>query len=44
VNEGLRNSMIYMNQTEALINGGVVIVFAAIFFITGVILTKWKED
>ena len=44
VNEGLRNSMIYMNQTEALINGGVVIVFAAVFFIAGVILTKWKED
>lgn len=44
VNEGLRNSMIYMNQTESLINGGVVIVFAAVFFITGVILTKWKED
>jgi len=44
VNEGLRNSMIYMNQNEALINGGVVIVFAAVFFISGVILTKWKED
>jgi ABC-2 type transport system permease protein len=44
VNEGLRNSMIYMNQNLALINGGVVIVFAAVFFIAGVILTKWKED
>jgi hypothetical protein len=33
-----------MNQNEALINGGVVIVFAAVFFIAGVILTKWKED
>jgi len=44
VNEGLRNSMIYMNQTDALINGAVVIVFAAVFFIAGVILTKWKED
>ncbi|HVQ01614.1 MAG TPA: ABC transporter permease [Candidatus Thermoplasmatota archaeon] len=44
VNEGLRNSMIYLNQNEALINGGVVIVFAAVFFISGVILTKWKED
>jgi ABC-2 type transport system permease protein len=44
VNEGLRNAMIYMNQTEALINGGIVLIFAAIFFIAGVILTKWKED
>ncbi len=44
VNEGLRDSMIYMNQNDALINGGVVIIFAAIFFLAGVILTKWKED
>jgi len=44
VNEGLRNSMIYMNQNEALINGAAVIIFAAVFFISGVILTKWKED
>jgi ABC-2 type transport system permease protein len=44
VNEGLRNAMIYMNQTEALINAGIVLIFAAIFFITGVVLTKWKED
>jgi ABC-2 type transport system permease protein len=44
VNEGLRNAMIYMNQTEALINGGIVLIFAAIFFIAGVLLTKWKED
>jgi len=44
VNEGLRNSMIYMNQTESLINGAVVIIFAAVFFISGVLLTKWKED
>jgi ABC-2 type transport system permease protein len=44
VNEGLRNSMIYMNQNAALINGAVVIIFAAVFFISGVILTKWKED
>jgi hypothetical protein len=36
--------MIYMNQSEALINGGVVIAFAAVFFIAGVLTTKWKED
>jgi ABC-2 type transport system permease protein len=44
VNEGLRNSMIYMNQNEALINTIVVIIFAAIFFIAGVVTMKWKED
>lgn len=44
VNEGLRNAMIYMNQSEAMINTGIVVVFAAIFFIAGVLLTKWKED
>jgi hypothetical protein len=33
-----------MNQTETLINGGIVIIFAAIFFIAGVLTTKWKED
>jgi hypothetical protein len=44
VNEALRNSMIYLNQNESLINGAVVIIFAAVFFISGVLLTKWKED
>jgi len=44
VNEGLRNAMIYMNQSEALWNAGIVLIFAAIFFIAGVLLTKWKED
>ncbi|MBN2599301.1 MAG: ABC transporter permease [Candidatus Thermoplasmatota archaeon] len=44
VNEGLRNAMIYMNQEEALLNTGIVLIFAAIFFIAGVLLTKWKED
>lgn len=44
VNEGLRNAMIYMNQSEALLNTGIVLIFAAIFFIAGVLLTKWKED
>ncbi|MFA5102277.1 MAG: ABC transporter permease [Candidatus Thermoplasmatota archaeon] len=44
VNEGLRNAMIYMNQTEALINAGIVLIFAAVFFIAGTLLTKWKEE
>jgi len=44
VNEALRNSMIYLNQNESLLNGAVVIIFAGVFFISGVLLTKWKED
>ena len=44
VNEGLRDSMIKMETADATINTVVVLIFAAIFFIIGLILTKWKED
>ncbi len=44
VNEGLRNAMIYINHSESLINAFVVLVFAIVFFVAGVILTKWSED
>lgn len=44
VNEGLRNAMIYMKMEDALINTVAVVIFAAIFFISGVLLTKWHED
>jgi len=44
VNEGLRNAMTYMNQSEAILNAIVVLIFASVFFIAGVLLTKWKED
>lgn len=44
VNEGLRNAMIYMNQPLAITNTIIVVVFSVIFFIAGVLLTKWKED
>jgi ABC-2 type transport system permease protein len=44
VNEGLRNAMIYMNFDKALFNTIIVMIFAIVFFIAGVILTKWKED
>lgn len=43
VNEGLRNAMTYMNQGEALFHAVVVVVFAVVFFVAGVILTKWDE-
>ncbi len=44
VNEGLRNAMIQLDFGKAAFNGGIVIIFALIFFIAGVLLTKWKED
>jgi ABC-2 type transport system permease protein len=44
VNEALRNAMIYSNIDKSLGFSAFVLVFAAIFFILGVILTKWKEE
>jgi len=44
VNEGLRNAMIYMNHSEAILNAGIVFIFASVFFIIGALLTKWQED
>jgi ABC-2 type transport system permease protein len=44
VNEGMRNAMIYGDAEKTLYFTGFVLVFAAIFFIIGVLLTKWKED
>ncbi len=44
VNEGLRNAMIYMNDSEALINMAAVLIFACVFFIAGLFTTKWSED
>jgi ABC-2 type transport system permease protein len=44
VNEGLRNAMIYLKTSDAIINTVAVLIFASAFFIAGVILTKWKED
>jgi len=44
VNEGLRNAMIYLKMNDALFFSAVTLVFAAVFFIAGLFLTKWKED
>lgn len=44
VNEGLRNTMIYADFDKTLYFSSFVLVFAAVFFIIGVVLTKWKED
>ena len=44
VNEGLRDSMIKLEMASATFHASVVLIFAAIFFIIGLLLTKWKED
>jgi ABC-2 type transport system permease protein len=44
VNEGLRNSMINLDYGKATYFTGIILIFACIFFIAGVLLTKWKED
>ena len=44
VNEGFRNAMIYTDIDKTLYFSSFVIVFALIFFITGVVLTRWKDD
>lgn len=44
VGEALRNTMVYDNQTAALNNALVVLVLAVIFFVAGVLLSKWKDE
>jgi ABC-2 type transport system permease protein len=44
VNEGMRNAMIYADIDKSLFFSAFVLVFAAVFFIVGISLTKWKED
>ena len=44
VNEGLRNAMIYLDAQKTLTNTAITLTFALVFFISGVLLTKWKED
>ena len=44
VNEGLRNAMIYADLEKTLYFTGFIALFAIIFFVAGVFLTKWKED
>jgi ABC-2 type transport system permease protein len=44
INEGLRNAMIYLKMDDALFFTTITLIFASIFFIAGVFLTKWDED
>jgi len=43
VNEGLRDTMIYGNNSSALINLGIVVVIAVIMFIAAAKLMSWKK-
>jgi ABC-2 type transport system permease protein len=44
VNEGLRNSMIYLNFDKSIYFTTIVVIFAFIVFISGALLTKWQDD
>ena len=44
VNEGLRNAMIYMDLDKTVFNTVIVLIFAFVFFLIGVFVTKWHED
>jgi ABC-2 type transport system permease protein len=44
VNEGMRNAMIYADIDKTLFFSAFVLVFATVFFMVGILLTKWKED
>ena len=44
VNEGLRNAMIYSDFDKTIYYTFFVLIFASVFFIIGVFLTKWKEE
>lgn len=44
VNEGFRNAMIYLKTDDAIFHSVIVLIFAIVFFLAGLILTKWKED
>ncbi len=43
VNNGLRDAMIYSNESAALFNLGVVAVLAVVFMIVGIMVSTWKE-
>lgn len=44
VNEGLRNAMIYADLEKTIYFTSFVVTFALVFFIVGVILTKWRDN
>jgi ABC-2 type transport system permease protein len=44
VNEGMRNAMIYLKTNDAIFHSVIVLIFAIVFFLAGLVLTKWKED
>jgi ABC-2 type transport system permease protein len=43
VNEGLRASMVFVDNMTALRHSAVIGIFAAVAFILGTIATRWEE-
>jgi ABC-2 type transport system permease protein len=43
VNEGLRASMVFVDNVAALKDAAVIGVFAAVVFVLGIIATRWEE-
>ncbi|MHB8882450.1 MAG: ABC transporter permease [Thermodesulfovibrionales bacterium] len=44
VNEGLRAAMIFEDTVTALRSAGIIVVYAAVAFILGIMATKWEES
>jgi len=44
INEGFRNAMIYLKPDDTIFFTTVSAVMGVIFFIAGIVLTKWKEE
>lgn len=44
VNEAFRNAMTYVDLDKTFYFSAFVLLFAVVFFVLGVFLTKWKED
>ena len=44
MNEGLRASMITMNNNIIMVSAAVIFIFSMVVFILGVLLTTWKDD
>jgi len=44
VNEGLRASMVFNDNVNALSYAATIVVFATVVFVLGIMVTRWEED
>jgi ABC-2 type transport system permease protein len=44
VNEGLRASMVVVDNITALRYSAIIGIFATVVFVLGILTTKWEED